>query len=168
MIRSTKGSIWHRWDPHIHTPGTVLEDKYPKDQRDPTNRTAAWDGFFQHLLNCQPAIRAVGITDYCTLSSFRTFLSKARERNVGPLVYAFANVELRYSIRTEKGSGVNVHLLFNIPEEAAIDEAERFLGTLPCAGRGDIYCTNADLMRLGKSYRRDSTLTGFSGQIEIE
>lgn len=27
-VQSKRGSIWHRWDPHIHTPGTALNDQY--------------------------------------------------------------------------------------------------------------------------------------------
>ena len=26
--RLAPGSMWHRWDPHIHTPGTILADQY--------------------------------------------------------------------------------------------------------------------------------------------
>jgi hypothetical protein len=29
------GSSWHRWDPHIHTPGTLFADEYAGN----------WDGF---------------------------------------------------------------------------------------------------------------------------
>lgn len=27
-VQSKRGSLWHRWDPHIHTPGTALNDQY--------------------------------------------------------------------------------------------------------------------------------------------
>ena len=26
--RNPQGSAWHRWDPHIHAPGTVLNDQF--------------------------------------------------------------------------------------------------------------------------------------------
>ena len=28
---NSEGSIWHRWDPHIHMPGTLKEDRFTGD-----------------------------------------------------------------------------------------------------------------------------------------
>lgn len=27
-VQSKRGSIWHRWDPHIRTPGAALNEQY--------------------------------------------------------------------------------------------------------------------------------------------
>jgi hypothetical protein len=40
-IYSRRGSVWHRWDPHVHTPGTALNDQYKGD--DP------WDTFLMRI-----------------------------------------------------------------------------------------------------------------------
>lgn len=45
-----RGSEWHLRDSHIHTPGTVLNDRYP--------RADPWDALFTRV-NCASAIRTV-------------------------------------------------------------------------------------------------------------
>ena len=55
-VQSERGSIWHRWDPHIHTPGTALNDQYAGS--DP------WAAFldaieaFLNAVNMNPALPA--------------------------------------------------------------------------------------------------------------
>jgi len=49
------GSRWHRWDPHIHSPGTILNDQFGTD---------SWDRYIEALESAAPPIRAIGITDY--------------------------------------------------------------------------------------------------------
>lgn len=45
-----RGSEWRRWDPHIHAPGTVLNDQYPSFEGEPTEE--AWDLYLQALAGC--------------------------------------------------------------------------------------------------------------------
>jgi hypothetical protein len=52
----TRGSEWRRWEPHIHAPGTVLNNQF--GGADP------WDAYLQALETRTPAIEAIGVTDY--------------------------------------------------------------------------------------------------------
>ena len=52
----SRGSEWHRWDPHLHTPGTVLNDQF--SGQDP------WEEYLLSLENQDPPIKSIGITDY--------------------------------------------------------------------------------------------------------
>jgi hypothetical protein len=52
--RDARGSRWHRWDPHIHAPGTVLNNQYRGDD--------AWEQFLSRIETSDPPIRALGIT----------------------------------------------------------------------------------------------------------
>ena len=55
------GSRWLRWDPHVHAPGTILNDQFGGDN--------AWDNYLKSLESAVPRIDAVGVTDYyCTVS----------------------------------------------------------------------------------------------------
>ncbi|MDP9896384.1 hypothetical protein J2W32_005373 [Variovorax boronicumulans] len=54
-IQSKRGSLWHRWDPHIHTPGTALNDQYAGP--DP------WAVFLDAIEASNPPIRAIGRND---------------------------------------------------------------------------------------------------------
>ncbi|UVO35640.1 hypothetical protein KUL72_30095 [Bradyrhizobium arachidis] len=56
-----RGSEWHRWEPHIHAPGTVLADQYP---------AGSWSQYLDALEAVTPALRAIGITDYCVTQSY--------------------------------------------------------------------------------------------------
>jgi len=48
------GAHWQRWDPHVHAPGTVLNDQFKGD----------WNSYLQQLETADPPIRAIGVTDY--------------------------------------------------------------------------------------------------------
>lgn len=65
---SPTGSMWRRWDLHLHTPGTKLSNAYGKPDED------TWDRFIDTLEE-SPVI-AFGITDYfCGETYFETKLS---------------------------------------------------------------------------------------------
>src|SRR5438094_610272 len=68
-IWSARGSEWHRWDPHIHAPGTVLEDGFAGD----------WEGYLTRIESAIPTIRALGVTDYCSIEAYR----QVRQRKAG-------------------------------------------------------------------------------------
>jgi hypothetical protein len=55
-VQRKRGSIWHRWDPRLHTPGTALNGQYGGP--DP------WAAFLDAIEASNPPIRATGITDY--------------------------------------------------------------------------------------------------------
>ena len=62
MSAESRGSEWHRWEPHIHAPGTVQADGYP-----------SIDGLDQYLTaneDASPPLRAIGVTDYCITRSY--------------------------------------------------------------------------------------------------
>lgn len=53
-----RGSALRRWDPHIHTPGTAMNNQFGKD---------AWDNYLTRIELSEPRIEALGITDYCNI-----------------------------------------------------------------------------------------------------
>ena len=59
----TLGSIWKRWDPHIHTPGTTLNDQFGGED--------AWETYLSAVEASDPKIEALGVTDYYLLDTFR-------------------------------------------------------------------------------------------------
>lgn len=60
--RNPRGSIWHRWDPHIHTPGTALNDQYIGE--------TAWSTFLDRIESADPPIPALGVTDYFSIDRY--------------------------------------------------------------------------------------------------
>jgi len=59
---NARGSIWHRWDPHIHAPGTILNNQYRGND--------AWEAFLSGIEQSEPMICALGITDYLSVDLY--------------------------------------------------------------------------------------------------
>ena len=93
------GSRWHRWDPHIHAPGTVL------------NKPEPWEAFLSRVETSSPRIRALGVTDYYSVDVYEDALARRKAGRLAQVDLIFPNVELRYGIGTGKGSPINFHLL---------------------------------------------------------
>lgn len=142
----SRGSVWRRWDPHIHTPGTVLNDQYG-------DTPEAWESFIARIEASSPTIQVLGITDYLSLATYKKvcdFKAQGRFQNVGLI---FPNVEMRLAIGTSRGSAVNVHLLFSPNDPDHADQIERFLSRLQFRGTEDTYgCSRPDLIRLGRAH----------------
>jgi hypothetical protein len=90
--RNSQGSVWHRWDPHIHAPGTVLNDQFGGEN--------PWEQFLAKIEQADPPIRALGITDYCGLDLYERVLEKKRQGRLSRVDLIFPNVEMR--MRSER------------------------------------------------------------------
>ena len=149
-INDPRGSRWNRWDPHIHTPETILNDQYAG--------TDPWDEFLRRVESSNPPIRALGITDYFSVETYvKTLQFKAAGRlpSVGLI---FPNIEMRYGIGTGRGAPINVHLLVCPVDSDHVEQIRRFLRSLTFDAFGESYrCESSDLMRLGKAH--DPTVT---------
>lgn len=141
------GSIWHRWDPHIHIPGTLKND-YKK---------GTLDEFIQKVNTSSPPIKALGITDYCVLDSYEKVLPVFRDGKLPKVELLFPNIELRFSVNAGKGSPINVHLLVSPEDENHIEETKDFLKDIKFTYLDKNYrCNNEDLIKLGKAYHQKS------------
>ncbi len=140
---SARGSIWHRWDPHIHAPGTARNDQYTG--ADP------WDDFLTKIEKSDPPIRALGITDYCGIGCYIEARKRQEARRISGVGLIFPNVEFRLSIETNKGAAINLHLLFSPDAADHVERIEHFLNGLRFKHQGETFrCTRIDLMRLGR------------------
>jgi ABC-type lipoprotein export system ATPase subunit len=140
-----RGSLWNRWDPHIHAPGTILSDQYKG--LDP------WEEFLSRIEKSDPPIRALGITDYYSIAVYEEVLEKHRSGRLSNVGLIFPNIEMRFGIETSKGSAINVHLLFSPEHPDHVALIGRFLSELHFPFQGETYrCDPGDLVRLGKAY----------------
>lgn len=143
MSMNPRGSLWHRWDPHIHTPDTLLSNHFSGDN--------PWEDFIKLVEESTPTIAALGITDYYTVDAYEKVLEFKKSGRLPKVGLVFPNVELRLDIATSKDSGVNAHLLVSPEKPDHIDELKRFLNNLTFNIGADTFrCSNADLIRLGK------------------
>ena len=134
------GSHWLRWDPHVHAPGTLFNDQFKGD----------WDAYVKALEVSTPTIRAVGVTDYYLLDTYRSVLEQKSKGRLPDCELIFPNVEIRFSIGTSK-SWLNAHLLVSPDDPDHLSELERFLARLTFDAYQDRFsCRPEDLIRLGR------------------
>lgn len=63
-----RGSQWRRWEPHIHAPGTILNDQFGGG--DP------WEAYLTSLEGCSPTIGAIAVTDYYVTDTYEEVLRR--------------------------------------------------------------------------------------------
>ncbi len=152
----SRGSEWRRWEPHIHAPGTAMNNQF----RGPD----AWNDYLTALEHATPVIEAVAVTDYYVTDTYEEVL---RQRALGRLPSATLispNVELRLDVATAKGSFVNLHLFVSPEDPQHVEELRRLLSRLQFNVMQDRFdCTRADLIRLGK--KADPTITDDSAAL---
>lgn len=141
MISS--GSQWHRWEPHIHAPGTVLNDQF--GVREP------WDAYLTEIETKTPRIRAIAVTDYYLTDLYEQVLEHKKAGRLADIDLVFPNVEMRLDIAAKSGF-INIHLLVSPEDPKHIEELKRILSRLHFQAHNDTFdCSRGDLIRLGKS-----------------
>src|SRR6218665_1207036 len=104
----SRGSEWRRWEPHIHAPGTVMNNQF--------NGPAAWNDYLDALEKATPVIEAIAVTDYYVTDTYEEVLRHKAAGRLPATKLIFPNVELRLDVATAKGGFVNLHL-FVSPED---------------------------------------------------
>ena len=147
----SRGSEWHRWEPHIHAPGTVINNQF-------TGPTA-WADYLSALEAATPTIEAIAVTDYYVTETYEKVLEYKRAGRLPSARLIFPNVEIRLDVATTKGGFVNLHLFVCPDETDHLTQLRRLLSRLHFTVLRDRFdCTRAELIRLGK--KADPTSTG--------
>lgn len=151
------GSRWHRWEPHIHAPGTVLNNQFKSAD--------SWDGYLKAVEMTAPPIRAIGVTDYYSTDCYERVCEAKQQGRLPGCDLIFPNIEMRLGIGTIKGRWVNLHLLVSPESPDHLVELKRFLARLTFKAHSDSFCCNKDdLIRLGQQF--DSKLTDATAALE--
>lgn len=145
----SRGSIWHRWDPHIHAPGTVLNNQFGGGD--------VWDTYLSTLERLDPKVEAIGVTDYYVTDLYQEYLKYKAAGRLPDVQLLFPNIELRLDVAAKTGF-VNIHLLVSPEDRNHVAEVRRILTRLQFHAYGDRFdCTREELIRLGK--RADRAFT---------
>lgn len=144
-----RGSEWQRWEPHIHAPGTVMNNQF--------TGASAWGDYLSALESVTPSIEAIAVTDYYVIETYEQVLEHKKAGRLPSAKLIFPNVELRLDVAAKKGF-VNIHLLVCPDESDHLDQLRRFLARLSFLAFDDRFnCTRDELIRLGK--RTDTKIT---------
>ena len=153
MVNSNpKGSMWHRWEPHVHTPSTILNNQF-------SGTNDGWDEFVKRLNEATPEIRALGITDYYSLEGYKKVVELNDNGQFTNAILFFPNIEIRFNIGTGKNAAINGHLLISPEKENHVEMTERFLNKLTFSAHNQKFsCNRGDLILLGRKHVSNPTL----------
>lgn len=163
-----RGSEWHKWDLHVHTPASALAHTFGDN----------WNIYVEKLIdvNRSHQISAIATADYFTIEGYRKLLSYY-DRSTHTLtvsgkstkLYLIPGIELRLNIFNSDSESVNIHILFDPdPEHCSPDFIEsNFLEELEISYRGNKYPLKPQsLFAIGKSISDGSEINitqDFSG-----
>lgn len=165
-IDQSRGAVWLRWDPHIHAPGTAMNDQYSGS--DP------WPEFFKRVNEQQPAIRVLGITDYFLVDTYQQACQATAAGHMPGVDLLFPNVEIRLSLGTGSNAAVNAHLLFSPEDPDHLERIRRLMATFSFRYQKDEYrCERSELIRLGRAHDKTivddrAALTAGVNQFKID
>lgn len=144
----SRGSEWHRWEPHIHAPGTVLNNQFGSDN--------PWEAYLSSIEELVPAVEAIAITDYYVTDRYEEVLKHKAAGRLPGIKLLFPNIELRLDIAAKQGF-VNIHLLVSPEDPDHVGEIKRILRRLQFRALEDRFdCTREELIKLGK--RADTSI----------
>ncbi|HET9402673.1 MAG TPA: hypothetical protein VFO34_17130 [Candidatus Acidoferrales bacterium] len=144
----SRGSEWRRWEPHIHAPGTVLNNQF--------GASNAWTNYLTALETAAPKIEAIAVTDYYVTDTYEEVIRQQLAGRLPDVQLLFPNIEVRLDVAARSGF-VNLHLLVSSEDPDHLVEVRRILTRLQFNAHGDRFdCTREELIRLGK--RTDPTL----------
>jgi exonuclease SbcC len=128
-LTSDKGSIWRKWDLHLHTPNTKLSDHFEK-----IGEEEIWKYFCDKIENSD--VGAFGITDYFSCENYFTFLDEFNALYPDSKKVFFPNIEFRLDVAVNKEvEEVNIHIIFS--NELAKNKIEDFLTILKTSHTAD-------------------------------
>ncbi len=108
-----KGSSWHKWDLHVHTPYTHLNEEYKCSE----------EYFIQKL--CDSQIDCIGLTNYFKFNKKEFELKrKIEERGIK----VFYNLEVRLDYKNNRNEFLDFHIIFS--DEILSDGIKKFLSDM--------------------------------------
>ena len=137
-LTSDKGSIWRKWDLHLHTPNTKLSDNFEK-----IGEEEIWKTYCDKIESSDVA--AFGITDYFSCENYFTFLEEFKKHYPVSKKIFFPNIEFRLDIAVnQQAEEINIHIIFS--NELTKNQIDDFLTLLKTnhtnAGGTKISCKN--------------------------
>lgn len=170
-----RGSTWNKWDFHVHTPYSILNNGFCFDP-DPEwkNDIADFDNYVRTLFTkaVEKGIVAIGITDYFSIDGYKRIRQEYldKPRKMAELfpdeelcskvrhIYVFPNIELRLDTFVgDDEHSVNYHVIFSGDTDCGFIE-ERFLQRLTFTHHTgtELPINRASIRQLGGEYKQNN------------
>lgn len=137
-----QGSMWRRWDLHVHTPDSVLRTHHP-----------SWSEFLAKLEAAPSEICAIGLTDYGSIKGYERITREKSNGRLNNIPLILPNVELRMTPHHHPSKGINVHLIFDVSDRDHIEKIKTALGHLTYEYKSQRFgCSERELILLGHAF----------------
>jgi len=125
-----RGSEWRKWDLHIHTPLSIVQN-YGGER--------VWEKYLKSLERLPPEVKVIGITDYYFIDGYEKVMEAKLSGRLKNLDKVFPILEFRIDTF---GSGnenhlqkINLHILFDVDESRLAKEVKKikneFISMIP-------------------------------------
>ncbi|WP_120841735.1 TrlF family AAA-like ATPase [Helicobacter pylori] len=141
----SKGSSWHKWDLHTHTPYTHLNKAYKCSEEE----------FIQKL--CGSEIDCIGLTNYFKFNE-KEFELKKRIEKEG--IKVFYNLEVRLDYKNNRNEFLDFHIIFS--DKVSSDGIKRFLSNM----KANVCGTDKKLADLEEKDDFDKAVVNFDQLLE--
>lgn len=185
-MNSVYGSEWRKWDFHVHTPYSVLNNQFGINASDDSD--AGFDRYVQQLFSkaIEKDVWAIGITDYFSIDGYKRirndyldnpakmaelFPDTGVREKIGEML-VFPNIEFRldrFVHRKDNSDPIGYHVLFS--DEVNPEEIEdNFLHKLHCAPNYNQSwtLTHRNIEQLGNTVRKLNNGCGDSYKLGLE
>src|SRR2546428_2788821 len=150
-----RGSIWRKWDIHVHTPESLVHSYQSEGD--------VWETFIADLEALPPEFKVIGINDYLFIDGYRRILEEKRNNRLANIDLFLPVIELRldkFGGTTHHLSKVNYHIIFSDKLDPEIIQ-QHFINALPSSyqltpayeslkGKWNALATKGSLEDLGK------------------
>ena len=144
-----RGSEWRRWDLHIHSPASLLNNQF-----EGSDENEKWSKYFD-TLKALEGFAVLGITDYYSSDGYKRVV--AEKANLPNIELFLANVETRIFLRTDSDRFINLHFIFS-PKVAGSLDARFFPYLTFKYGERRYNCLRDSLIQLGRDFTNNQTL----------
>lgn len=157
MMDYRKGSVWRKWDLHLHSPYSYLNNNYPKI----AEGLPDWEPYLTALEQVGD-VGVIGVTDYFSVEGYRElkkFKEQGRLQNIHNLL---PNIELRLDTFVQD-KRINYHVIFSDELTPEFIE-QQFLAKLdfvyenqPQDNQYKMSVTKTNLVELGKKLKAEES-----------
>ncbi|MDQ2086987.1 hypothetical protein RBH29_11165 [Herbivorax sp. ANBcel31] len=156
---SLKGSEWRKWDLHIHSPETALNNQFKGKNLD-----EKWKNYIDEIEKLED-IKVLGITDYFSIDGYLKMMEYKNKGRLQNIELLLPNVELRLMPATCKAKAINYHVIFSPDIIKNIDSL--FFSKLEFGMGGNKYsCLKSELVRLGRDFTNNEKLDKRTAYVE--
>lgn len=109
MTKNLRGSEWHKWDLHVHTPESLYHNYQAKNSDD------VWESYIKDLESLPTEFKVLGINDYLFIDGYKKVLeykSHGRLENID-LILPVVELRLAKFCGNTQLKRINFHVIFS-------------------------------------------------------